>query len=71
MASSYTIRRESVRGQVRIVFLTIACYVFSGLARLFLMPGPRQLTCSGVGKCILIVCAKHTHTNLRVNLINS
>ena len=37
------------------MILTIACYVFSGITRLFLMPGPRQLTCSGDGKCILIV----------------
>ena len=33
----------------------------SGVTRLLLMPGPRELTCSGVGKCILMH-AKHAHT---------
>ena len=41
--------------------------VTSGITKLLLMPGPKQLimTCSGVGKCILIVVhmhVKHAHT---------
>ena len=36
--------------------------VVSGITKLLLMPGPRQLTCSGVGKCIYTHCVCKAHS---------